>query len=158
MRTKRLIAFTLLGLGLSLSSAAEAARFQKYLNATSCPDTIGPSLCNISFAIVPAGKTLDITDVSCYLRMEDSGASMLYAMQLLQISAGGGILNAVTLNPKITDSGTPTGQNFSSIWASNDEIFAFATAGQRFRAVAQLGNTSGKITQFACHISGQLLP
>jgi len=155
MRTKRLVAFTLLALGLTLSSAAEAARFQKYLNATSC---LSNALCNIDFANVAAGKTQEITNVSCYLRMEDSGASMLYAMQLLQISAGGGILNAVTLNPQITDSGTPPGQNFSSIWASNDEIFAFAAAGQHFRATAQLGNASGKIIQFACHISGQLLP
>jgi hypothetical protein len=155
MKMKRLIAFTLLGLGLSLSSAAEAARFQKYLNATSCP---GSGLCNVDFANVPAGKTLDISNVSCYLRMEDSGAAGLYAMQLLQIGAGGGILNAVTLDPQITDSGTPTGQNFSSIWAANHTIYAFATAGQHFRATAQLMNVSGRITQFACHISGQLLP
>lgn len=158
MRTiVRTLVLTMLGcvLGLSLSSVAEASRFQKYLNATSCP---GPGLCNIDFAKVPAGKTQDITNVSCYLRMEDSGAATLYAMQLLQISAAGVVLNAVTLTPEITDSGTPTGQNFSSIWASNDEIFAFAEARQHFRAIAQLGNASGKITQFACHISGQLLP
>jgi hypothetical protein len=62
------------------------------------------------------------------------------------------------MQPLFLDAGTPTGQNPSSIYTSNDTVSTFANAGQHFRAYAQLGNASGKISQFACSISGKILP
>lgn len=144
----RSVLFALLGCiaGFSLSSAAQAARFQQYLNGA-CAGLV----CKINFLVVPAGKVLDVTNFSCYLRVSDS--SEIYALQLLVIGPGGGILNAVTADLNFVDlisSGT------QYVYQSNDTIFAFATAGQRFQAYAQL--KAGTFSQFACHISGQLLP
>ena len=144
--------FALLGCAacISLSSAAQAARFQQYLNGA-CVGLV----CTINFSVVPAGKTLDVSNFSCYLRVSgvDSGKSDVFALQLLQIKAGGGIGNAVTADLQFVDSITTPSER---VYQSNNTIFAFATAGQRFRAYAEL--KAGTFSQFACHISGQLLP
>ena len=139
---------------VALANDVQATNFQQYKNATSCPSV---SLCNIDFSVVPAGKTQEITNVSCYLRIEDGGA-LLYAMRLLQISSNGTINNAVTMQPLPLDAGNPTGQSASSVYTSNDTVFTFANATQHFRAFAQLGNSNGGISQFACSITGQLVP
>ena len=144
----RSFAFALLGCAafISLSSAAQAGRFQQYLNGA-CG---GINVCTINFAAVPAGKTLDVSNFSCYLRV--SGAADVYALQLLQIRAGGSIGNAVTADLHQVD--TIVGPPAQRVYQSNDTVFAFATAGQRFRAYAEL--RAGTFSQFACHISGQL--
>ncbi|MCI0423751.1 MAG: hypothetical protein L0Y50_04395 [Beijerinckiaceae bacterium] len=145
----RFFPFALLGccVGFSLSSAAQAASFQQYLTGT-CAGQV----CNINFMVVPAGKTLNVTNFSCYLRV--SSTADIYALQLLVAGPAGGIQNAVTASLQRVDFvGPAPGQD---VFQSNDTIFAFATAGQRFRANAQIRN--GTFSQFACHISGQLLP
>jgi hypothetical protein len=149
----RSVLFALLGcvVGLSLSSAAQAARFQEYLSS---PDAcIHLDICTLNFSVVPAGKTLDVTNFSCYLRTLE-GAEV-YAVQLLQIKAGGDIGNAVTADLQLVNYITRPFR--AKVYQSNNTIFAFATAGQRFRAYAQL-TRGGGFVQFACHISGQLLP
>lgn len=143
-----LSAALLLGLSLTLPGDAEAARYQKYLNGN-CPNTI----CTINFPIVPAGKTLVLTNVSCYVRLNGTDAE-LYAQQLLQVGAGGGVGVAVTLASgfRQTIDALPN----QVVLSSNHAIDVFATAGQRFQAYAEVRR--GTFSQFACHISGQLLP
>jgi hypothetical protein len=80
MTGQRLYHVSLIILGvIALTGITQAANFQQYRNSTSCPSV---SLCNIDFSVVPAGKTQEISNVSCYLRLED-GSAFLYAMQLL---------------------------------------------------------------------------
>lgn len=139
------VATLVLGLGLS-ATASQAAPYQKYLNGTR-PNPI----CNIDFPVVPAGKTLTITNVSCYIRQ--TNAADFYASQLLVIGTGGGITHAVTLNNNRTE--FISGSN-EEVRQSNDQILAFARAGQRFRAYVERRN--GAFSQVACHISGELTP
>jgi len=128
----------------------EAALYQRYLNGA-CTD---PTVCNINFPVVPAGKTLQITNVSCYWRVFGSPNVGIYAEQLLLIAANGTtILSAVTLQPELVS--TLVGGR--SVYSSNQTILAFAAAGQRFRAWSLLDGSTTH-AQFACHISGQLLP
>jgi hypothetical protein len=128
---------------LPLSSAAEAAPFQRYLNGV-CNSLV----CTIDFPVVQAGKRLDITSSSCYLRATNDRD--LLAMQLL-VMEDTATRSAVTLNPSLSES-LVTSQE--TVFSTNDSIFAFANAGQRFRAYAEL--KKGIFKQFACHISGQL--
>ena len=143
-------------LSVLLPSAAQAERYQQYLNGN-CVRLI----CNIDFPVVAAGTTLEITSFSCYLRI--SGADV-YALQLLQINANASIGVAVSADLQYVDS---ISKEFSltseSVYQSNDTIFAFANGGQRFRAQARLkaGDFPGEVAefkQFACHISGQTVP
>jgi hypothetical protein len=129
---------------LPLASAAEAAPFQRYLNGV-CP---GSLLCTIDFPTVQAGKRLEITNVSCYARV--SGNHNFYALQLL-VFEGGAIRSALTLRPRYVDDVTTP---FQSVYSANHSIFAFANAGQRFQAYAEL--EEGTFSQFACSISGQM--
>ena len=134
------------GVVAACSGVAHAAPYQKYLNG-SC----GQLVCSINFPVVPVGNRLEISNVSCYLRTQsDSG---LYAAQLLVV-AGANFPSAVTLVPYLVDTvgATPSAQ----IWSANHSIFAFATAGQKFRAYVEL--LHGNIYQWACHISGQMVP
>jgi hypothetical protein len=136
---------TLLGLALlPLSSVAEAAPFQLYKNGTCTPSLI----CTIDFPAVPANKRLEITNASCYLRV--NGNHDLAAMQLL-VMQGTIVRSAVTLVPSRVDNiGGPT----PAMYGASHSIFAFANGGQRFRAYAELAQ--GTFGQFACHISGQM--
>jgi hypothetical protein len=128
---------------LPFSSAAEAAPFQQYRNGV-----CAASICNIDFVVVPAGRRLDISNVSCYLRA--SGDRDISAMQLL-VMQGAATRSAVSLVPEhVDDMGSP----FQSVYSANHTIFTYATAGQRFRAYTEL--KKGTFSQFACHISGQI--
>ncbi|HET6376220.1 MAG TPA: hypothetical protein VFF88_09235 [Methylocella sp.] len=130
---------------LPLSSAAEAAPFQQYKNGACSASS---KICTIDFAVVPAGKRLDIIDASCYLRV--SGAHELYAMQFL-VMQGTATQSALTLQPQYIDDVT---MPFESVYSANHSTIAFANAGQRLRAYVEL--SKGTYSQFACHISGQL--
>lgn len=61
------------GCCLSLGAAVvvHAKSFQQYLNGN-CPDKI----CTISFQKVPKGKTLTVSNVSCYLRIDSTPISI----------------------------------------------------------------------------------
>jgi hypothetical protein len=130
---------------LPLSSAAEAAPYQRYQNGTCA---VGPTICNIDFPVVPANRRLIVTSVSCYLRT--SSDRDLYAMQLLVVVPGG-LGSAVTIVPQTVDSISATGD---LVWSANHTVVAFANAGSRMRAYTEL--KAGSIRQFACHISGDL--
>lgn len=129
----------------AMAGAATSVPYQRYLNG-SCPGLI----CKISFPVVPAGKRLEITNTSCYLRLEVNPDTDLLALQLLVLNSSGTITNAVTLPVDFQDSD----EAFFAL-AANEHIFVFAAAGQRLQAYAELKR--GKYQQFACHISGQLV-
>jgi hypothetical protein len=135
-------------IALSIASTANATKYQKYLNGQCDIDVHD---CVINFPNVPAGKALDISNVSCYLRGPPPFG--IYSMQLLQILRNGTIGNAVTLVPAFIDS-VGSGPTLEEVYSANHVIFAFATAGQHFQAVAQIRGLTP--SQFACHISGQL--
>jgi hypothetical protein len=128
---------------LPLASAAEAVPFQQYKNGA-CTSSL---TCTVEFNLVPGGRRLDVTNVSCYLRA--GGTVELLAMQLL-VTEGGATRSAVTLVPAFVDT---TGTQDEWVYSANATIFAFAKAGQRFLAYAEL--KKGTFSQFACHISGQ---
>jgi len=145
LKARALISALLGCLGwLPFSSVAEAAPFQQYRNGVCASN----SICTIDFGLVPAGGRLDITNVSCYLRT--SGTVELSAVQILVVR-GMVTQSALTIVPEFVDT---LGVPFESVFSANHPIFAFATAGQRFRAFAEL--KKGTFSQFACHISGQL--
>ncbi|MCI0465488.1 MAG: hypothetical protein L0Y57_00530, partial [Beijerinckiaceae bacterium] len=75
-----------------------------------------------------------------------------YALQLL-VAEGSATRSAITLVPEFVDEASSPLQ---VVYSANHSIFAFAKAGQRFRAYAEL--KPGAFSQFACHISGQLQP
>lgn len=144
MRIRALFAALLfLAFSGSIAGAATSVPYQKYING-SCPNLI----CNINFPVVPAGKRLEITSTSCYLRT--SSTADFFGLQLLVVTPSNVILNAVTLPTRFADS-SETYRHYTGA----SETFAFALGGQRFRAFAQL--TSGAFLQFACHISGHLI-
>ena len=134
---------------LSASSGAQAALYQRYQNGA-CASNLN---CFITFPLIPAGKTLQVTNVSCYLRVIE--ITEIFAQQLLVIASNGTtIISAVTLEPRIID--TFSGSPSKTVYSANHTILAFATAGQRFRASSQL--RYGNNDQFSCHISGHMTP
>lgn len=143
--TMLLAAFLYVVLSGSNAGAATSAPYQKYLNG-SCPS----SDCVIDFPVVPAGRRLEITSASCYLRAGASPYSRLEELLLLVKLPGGSTALAVTLPTEQTSDA----EDYRHFTADAD-IFAFATGGQHFQALAQLSR--GDFRQFACHISGQLI-
>jgi hypothetical protein len=139
---------------LALPSSAEAADFQRYLNGTCAVN----SVCNIDFPNVPAGKTLRLANLSCYIRFNQDND--LYGAQLLLVNnSTGGIALAIT--PSLVTQGFPQASPSVTerVYVSNDTIKAVAVSGQHFRAYAEVRNSSGgvaSISQYACHISGSL--
>lgn len=93
-------------LWLPLPSPAEAAPFQQYKNGV-CTSS---SICTIDFAVVPAGRRLEITNASCYLRT--SLTNELSAMQFLVIE-GTATRSALTLVPSFVDTISVPGETFT---------------------------------------------
>jgi hypothetical protein len=133
----------------ALATPASARPFQQYLNGN-CAGT----LCTINFAKVPAASRLDVDNVSCYMRLKlgTGGTSVqIRAAQVLVVGANpNNVLNAVTLVPELT------GRTLTEdVFAANHAISAFAGAGGRLQAYLELER--GSFSQFACHISGELV-
>jgi hypothetical protein len=128
-------------------SATAVTHFQQYRNGV-CEREAG--FCGIPFNTVPAGKTLEITNTSCYVRGD--GPMNIYSLQLEQRGPSGNAGTAVTLVPFHID----TLSNGEEVFQSNDQVLVRATAGQHF--YAHLQKRSGIVLQFACHISGRMLP
>ncbi|MPZ58095.1 MAG: hypothetical protein GEU91_16690 [Rhizobiales bacterium] len=127
---------------LPVASAAQAAPFQDYRNGA-----CGSGICNINFAPVPSGRRLDISNVSCYLRVSQDAD--VYALQLL-VAQGANISSAVTVVPQFVDSVAGIGDR---VYSADHHIFAFANAGQRFRIYAEL--KGGVYRQLACTSAGK---
>lgn len=141
----------------SRPAGAVAAPFQQYANA-SC--AVARTYCAVDFASVPAGKRLEIDDVSCHLRMTGAHEISLMALTINgnETSIAGHI---VVLAPefvggigRISAGAAPKG-SLETIYAASHSIFAYASEGEHFRAAVEF--TAGGVGQFACHISGQML-
>jgi hypothetical protein len=130
---------------LSLASAVEAQPIQQYKNGA-CTSS---KICTIDFLTTPTGKRIEVTNVSCYLRV--TGSSELHAMQFL-VAQGSSIVSAFTVEPRLIGGAPGT----SYVYAANHPVFAYATAGRRLQAYVEL--KQGAFSQFACHISGQMVP
>jgi len=154
MATPRCSGAALAGwLVVSMCGNAQAADYQKYQNGA----CVAGSLCNINFPVVPAGKTLRLSNLSCYLRF--NVVNDLYGAQLLLLNASGGVIMAVT--PQFAKLGTVTvNANSEYVLVSNETIRVMSVAGQRFRAFVEVRNcvsgTAGTVSQYACHISGDV--
>jgi hypothetical protein len=133
---------------ITLTAPASARPFQQYLNGT-CSGLI----CKINFAKVPAGLRLDVKNASCYARLDrlpGGGDPQIKAMQLLVIGVNSvSVASAVTMVPSLV--GKPGLEN---VYSAQQSLSSFATAQQRLQAYAEI---SGVFSQFACHISGDLV-
>jgi hypothetical protein len=151
MKLSQIVLSAALGLGAiaTASSGAEAAKFQRYLNGACGP----VAACSIDFGPVPAGKTLEITDASCYLRTTSD--ANFYAMQLL-VMRGATVTSALTMGPMTRFFSEVAPGEFTNVYQMNNPVYIFANAGQRIAAYTEI--RGGQYRQFACHISGQLTP
>lgn len=146
--------FVALG-ALLLAPAAVAEDYQVYKDAN-CGQN---AECGINFAKVPAGQTLTIENLSCYLRYAND--SSVGAMQLVLVNSDGSRDFAVTPNLHFQDSPKP-GENASLqiVHVSNDTMRVVAKPDQFFRAYAQVYRSSngslGTVLQLSCGISGEL--
>lgn len=134
---------------ITLAAPASARPFQQYVNGA-CS---GP-VCKINFAKIPAGQRLDVKNASCYARLgrlPGGGDPQIKAMQLLVIGANSvSVASAVTMVPALV--GKP---GLEIVYSAQHSLSSFAGAQQRFQAYAEI---SGSIfSQFACHISGDLV-
>lgn len=133
----------------SSASAATSAPFQKYVSIQPCVFLD----CKLDFPVVPAGKRLDITNVSCYYRGQKTPSTDIYSAQIIVKTKAGGIASAVTLKPAFVSESSA--QNYID-FASNDAVFIFAAATQHMQAEVQM-TSSGGLAQLACSIGGHLV-
>ncbi len=109
------------------------------------------SSCTITFNAVPAGKTAELTNVSCYASY--TFAADMKKMQLQQLSSGGtaGVSVALLAAPYLLGAGTAQAAGVSTV---SGPVTLYATGGQKFRVRADL--LSGSFKEFSCHISGKI--
>ena len=147
--------FAGLGAFLLAPAAAQAADYQVYRDAVCTPN----AQCGINFPPVPAGKTLRIDHVSCYVRFLD--VNEVSAAQLVVVNSAGARVFATTLNLQFQDD-PEIGATSQRVYASNDSIRAVARPTQFFRAYAQVHNGDtgnvATILQLSCGISGTITP
>lgn len=141
---------------LSLTpNAAFAADYQVYKDASCSPN----SICVIDYDNIPAGKTLKLTNLSCYLATSDAFGLAAAQLVLMRNKSGRRVM-AITPN-FFFQSLVQTGPNSkSNIFAVNDTIKISGSPGQHFRVYAQVHRGSdgsiGTVQQLSCHISGTL--
>ena len=150
-----------LGTVFGAPTAAQAEVYQKYLSRN-CNEVFLVG-CILGFPSVPAGKTLTITNLSCYLRT--SAKASIYGAQLwVSEGTADNVLFAMTPSLQFLNkvASNPANVTIGNVYVSNDTILAVAKAGQFFVAYADARNlTTGEIVnipQYACHISGQITP
>lgn len=131
----------------TFAAPASAEPFQQLLNGK----CVG-KVCKFNSTKVPAGKRLDIRDVSCYVRMgvTDGDFYPLVAESLSVLGADPTkIINTITLVTNVT--GVSDGQ---IVISSNNAVVAFATAQQMFQANFVI--FEGQVFETRCHISGDM--
>jgi catabolite regulation protein CreA len=129
------------------SGAAMAAPYQQY-KVGACGSS---STCTITFVAVPAGKTAELNNVSCYVSMT-AGAG-IKKLQLQQVLANSAVAVSVTLAPApfLIAFGTSAQADLEMV---NTPVTLYATGGQKFRVRANL--VSGTFKEFFCHVSGKI--
>jgi hypothetical protein len=138
--------FALVTLAIA-SGAAMAAPYQQY-KVGACGTSTS---CTITFTAVPAGKTAELTNVSCHASY-NFGAD-LKKVQLQQLSASNvaGVSVALMAAPNLIGVGTPAA---TGVGVVSTPVTLYATGGQKFRVRAEL--LSGAFKEFSCHISGKI--
>ena len=141
---------------LAAPSGAEAARFQQTL-AGACGAS---AVCKLDSPVVAAGKTVEVTNVSCHLRLKDPGVPVRHQLQVVQ-SNGVTVALAVSLQPFFIgrDESIPV----RSTYVSNHSVLATAIQNQRFRVTTTVAPpivspSLGFFFEFSCHISGTQTP
>jgi hypothetical protein len=109
------------------------------------------STCQIVFPAVPAGKTVELTNVSCYVSM--SAGAGIKKLQLQQVFANNtaGVSATLVVAPMLVAFGTSAQ---ADIGMTNAPVTLYATGGQKFRARADL--VGGTFKEFSCHIAGRI--
>ena len=131
----------------TFTAPVSAKPFQQYLNGA-----CGATVCTINFAKVPAGQRLEISNVSCYLRLkfDERGNAKIRAAQFLILGANpNNIVSANTIVPAYVAS-----QGGEDVFSANHTVRSFANPQQRFQAYVEINN--GSFSQVACHISGDM--
>jgi len=136
-------------------NVGQAADYQRYQKG----ECANNAVCNIDFPDVAAGKTLKLSNLSCYLRLFSN--TEIEAAELLLINnSNGNTVLAVT--PSLEFQSSPrVGQNsIQGVFVSNDTIRAVGKEGQHFRAYAKVRNSStgnvATVAKYNCLISGSL--
>lgn len=152
--------FSCLSALLLAPAFAEAAVYQVYKDSfrddANCPSN---AECGINYDRVKAGKTLKITNVSCYLRHAESVG--LAALQLVVQNNDSGNTRDYALTPNLqlqTKVAMSDGNQF--VWAADDIVNVTVKAGQRIRIYAQVRKGSdgslGSVLQLSCGIAGKI--
>jgi hypothetical protein len=129
----------------TVSSVAAAAPFQEYVSVVCNADS---EFCEMAFTRPPAGKRLEMDNVSCYLRgAVDLGLSDMY---LAIHNAENAWQLTIHLAPELVAESAET-----AVFAANHSLFAYANSGYRIYASA-IGKPDA-FRQFACHVSGRLV-
>lgn len=155
LRRKALAVFAAASSLALVSTTAQAVDYYEYQNGACAPN----SRCHIAFPNVLAGQYLTLSNLSCYLRFVST--NNIYGVQLLTArNTTGTILHAVTPSLHLQNYVKTSPSTLEAVFVSNDSIHAVAIAGRHFNAYAEVRNSSGSIatiSQFACHISGDLI-
>jgi hypothetical protein len=130
------------------ASPASSAPYQQY-RIGACGTA---STCNLVFTTVPAGKTAQIENVSCYGRT--AYGPELKKLQLQVLSSSGAVLVSVALPPAPYILGSSNPSTAQTLSVLNQPVTLYATGGQKFRVSAEL--TKGRFAELNCHISGKI--
>ncbi len=134
--------------GLAIDSyGAFAAPYQQYKVGV-CGTA---ATCTITFNPVPSGKTVELTNVSCFVSM--SAGAGIKRLQLQQALANNSTPISVALPPApyLVAFGTPAQADLGVV---NLPVTLSATGGQKFRTRAEI--VGGTFKEFSCHISGRI--
>jgi hypothetical protein len=150
MKSHFLSALLFASAALPFAAEAEAAPYQQYKVGV-CGTS---ATCTITFPNVPSGKTVELTNVSCYVGMGDLLG--IRKIQLQQVSSSNALGTAVSLiaAPYIIAAGRPDQQ---SVGIVNTPVTLYAKGGEKFRIVATLP-TGSRFREMSCHVSGKLTP
>ncbi len=158
MTSSRIATALIAGLGTLLlgASAARAGDYQIYKDGVCFPN----SQCGIDFANVPAGKTVTLSNFSCYVRYPSNNS--LGAVQLVLVrNSDGSRAFALTAGVSYPNTSVNVGTGTNSLVVmTNDTIKAVGHFGQHFKTYVQVQKDSdgsvGTVSQFSCSISGTI--
>jgi hypothetical protein len=141
------LAFTAIGSMVVPPSFAQTVEPYQEVVQANCAD----SSCNFLFDLVPAGKQLEITNVSC--RIQASPASARIVIALLRV-----VTKDVGVKEDLEQILVPVflgESNFQSFTASNDQTLLFVPERRRVQALISTVNTATSVG-VKCKIAGSL--
>jgi hypothetical protein len=97
---------------------------------------------------------MEIKNASCYVRLKyptGGGSPAIYALQLLLLGQNSpNAVSAVTMVPSL-----PAYPGNEVVFSASETLSSFASPQQRFQAYVEVREAA--FSQFACHISGDLV-